>query len=123
MYKFRLLPISLLTLVCLITPFASSKLLSATTTSTPAAPLSALSPQDFIKAVDDNNTQVQSGLDAALTKLLGAAQPSATHDAPATPLPADTSQPSPAAETPTTNNPPTTTTNTPATSGFNPYSN
>jgi len=71
MYKFRLLSISLFTLVCLITPFVASKLLAAATT-TPASgtPLTVLPAQAFITAVNDSNSQVQSGLCTTLAQIL-----------------------------------------------------
>jgi len=68
MYKFRLLPISLLTLVCLITSFVSSKLLATTL---PTSDLPVLSSQAFKDKVNDHNERTQNGLCAALGTLLG----------------------------------------------------
>ena len=87
MYKFRLLPVRLLTLTCLTASFFSSQLLSAATTPASLTPLPILLPQDFMTAVNDSNTQAQSGLCTTLTQLLKSTSPPPGCSSAANPVP------------------------------------
>jgi hypothetical protein len=123
MYK---LHVKLLILMCLMTPlaFGFGKTLPTNTPSTPAVALPVLEPEQFIKAVNENDLQTQNGLSAKLAKLLGATPPTSVTSVPATPsLPASTSvetlKTSPATEEKTDNFPAP----APAATGLNPYIN
>ncbi len=129
MDKLRLITVGLFALAGFNAALAASSLFpalnksssnSATTTTPPTFTLlPVLSSEDFVKEVNNQNSQTQHGLDTALATLLGTTPPEAP------PVQQESKQPPPPkVETPPDNTPPpaATTSQTPAQTGFNPYS-